>query len=245
MTVKQQLKLLLEHEYESEDGDLYKIGLLPGMTDVEIQIMRAELPNKYMPAEIKELLLFARGFVFYGLDEVRFDLSRFSLSKKLKITNFFPFSIVLASDGFGNYWILDIDSNGNWGAVFYLCYDPCVIVKHSESLKEFIWQIDEFGKKRKNSILDMIHEKDVVDIWDMNRGIEEKGKNDLYLTMENIDLPEKLLVADLRDKPIRSGFSWKKLSKSNNIVRPTDEHFWFAEKVDKPSFFSFLFGRKK
>src|SRR6186713_2867440 len=105
MTPKQQLESILSNKYESEDGDLYKIELLDGMTDSEIENLKNRLPDNNLPNEIEELLRFSKGFEFYGLEEVRFDaFGHFGFEEM------FPKSIQLAGDGFGNFWILDIDS---------------------------------------------------------------------------------------------------------------------------------------
>ena len=142
MTPKQQLESILSNQYESEDGDLYKVELLGGMTDGEIENLKSRLPNNTLPNEFDELLRFSKGFVFYGLEEVRFDaFSHFGFEEM------FPNSIQLAGDGFGNFWILDVDSEGGWNSNYYICHDPAVIVKHSENLSEFIKHVDEFGQK--------------------------------------------------------------------------------------------------
>ena len=45
MTLTEQLKSLLNETYISEDGDEYKIELLPGLTDNEIDILAKGLPK--------------------------------------------------------------------------------------------------------------------------------------------------------------------------------------------------------
>ena len=92
---------------------------------------------------------------FFGLlEEVTFDgIGQFGFEE------FFPNQVQLAGDGFGNFWILDINKNGNWGNVFYVCHSPAVIIKHSDNLTQFIEHVNEFGKNGKKSNLDIIHEE--------------------------------------------------------------------------------------
>ena len=154
MTPKKQLEAILTNQYESEDGDFYKVELLNGMSKSEIENFKDKLPNNNLPDEIEELLRFCKGFEFYGLEEIRFDtFGQFGFEEM------FPYSVPLAGDGFGNFWIMDIDSKGNWNSVYYVCHDPAVVVKHSENLAEFIKHVDEFGLKGNQSNLDIIHEK--------------------------------------------------------------------------------------
>lgn len=69
----EKLKSILGNEYETEDGDIYEIELLDGMDDQEITDFKQQLPDQFLLPEIEELLRFAKGFEFDGLDEVRFD----------------------------------------------------------------------------------------------------------------------------------------------------------------------------
>ena len=240
MTPKQQLESILSNQYESEDGDLYKVELLDGMTDSEIENLKNQLPDNNLPNEIEELLRFSKGFEFFGLEEVRFDaFGHFGFEE------IFPKSIQLTGDGFGNFWILDIDSKGNWNSVYYVCHDPAVIVKHSENLTEFIRHVDEFGQKGNQSNMDIIHEKTVMDIWNEKVGIMEKNEKDYDFEKGQVELPEMFLVADLTDKPIKTGFPWGKSGPNTKIIRPNDEAIWIVEKRVKQSFLSKLFGGKK
>jgi cell wall assembly regulator SMI1 len=128
MTVTEQLKSILTEQYVSEDGDEYKVELLPGLTEQDIDNLAKGVPSGQIPNDIRELLKFASGFEFSGLEEITFNgIGQFGFEE------IFPNSVQLAGDGFGNFWILDIDQSGNWGQVFFVCHDPAVVVKHSEN----------------------------------------------------------------------------------------------------------------
>jgi hypothetical protein len=242
MTVTEQLKSLLDQTYISEDGDEYKIELLPGLTDNEIDNLAKGLPTGQIPNDVRELLRFTKGFEFYGFDEITFDgVGQFGFE------NIFPYSVQLGHDGFGNFWILDIDSKGNWGNVFYVCHDPAVVVKHSETLSEFIKHIDEFGKDIQNSNLNIIHDKTVFDIWKDNNGFieinEARNSNDTTLKHFALTLADNFVVADLRNKPNKSGFAWGKFGPNlDKTIKCSDELIWGIEKPEKKGFFSKLFG---
>lgn len=240
MTPKQQLESILSNQYESEDGDLYKLELLNGLSDGELANLKNQLPNNHLPNEIEELLRFSRGFEFFGLEEIRFDaFGEFGFEAM------FPNSIQLAGDGFGNFWILDIDSMGNWNSVYYVCHDPAVIVKHSENLAEFIKHVDEFGQKGNQSNMDIIHEETVMEIWSEKVGI--MGRNERDYDFKNVQgiMPEFFLVADLTNKPIKTGFPWGKSGPNTKIIRPTDDPIWIIEQRRNQGFLSKLFGGKK
>jgi hypothetical protein len=242
MTVTEQLKSILNEKYTSEDGDDYKIELLPGLTNNEIDNLAKGLPTGQIPNDIRELLRFTKGFEFYGIDEITFDgVGQFGFE------NIFPYSVQLGHDGFGNFWILDVDSKGNWGNVFYVCHDPTVVVKHSDNLLEFIRHIDEYGKDIENSNLNIIHEKTVFEIWKNNNGFieinEARNSNDELLKNFALTLADNFVIADLRNKPNKSGFAWGKFGPNlDKAIKCKDELIWGIEKPEKKGFFSKLFG---
>lgn len=242
MTPKEKLKSISTEKYVSEDGDEYKVELKRGLSDQQIDELAKKLSVEKIPAEIRELLKFAGGFEFYALEEVTFDrVGQFGFEE------FFPNSVELAGDGFGNFWILDIDKNGNWGNVFYVCHDPAVIVKHSEDLNQFIEHVSDFGKNGNESNLDLIHEKVVTDIWNKDHGFTElenaKQSGDMVLKNFALALPDNFVIADLRNKPIKSGFAWGKFGPNiDNVKRHETELIWGVEKPIKKGFMSKLFG---
>lgn len=242
MTPLQQLKAILNEKYTSEDGDEYQVQLKPSLTDDEIDTLARALPLEKIPNEVKDLLKFSSGFAFHGLEEVTFDgVGQFGFEEM------FPTSAQLAGDGFGNFWIVDIQRSGDWGHVFYVCHDPAVVVKHSEDLASFINDVDEFGKKGRESHLDFIHEKVVMDIWGTNHGFIDRAdamnEGDQQLRTFASTLPENFVVADLRNKPISSGFAWGKFSPNGKIIRHETELIWGLEKNQKKGLISRLFGK--
>ena len=242
MKAIEKLKTILTERYVTEDGDEYKAELIQGMTEQQIDELAKQFPSGQVPAEIIELLKFARGFEFDALEEVTFDgVGLFGFEE------LFPCSVQLAGDGFGNYWILDVDRNGDWGGVFYVCHDPAVIVKHSDNLVQFLEHIDDFGKNGSNSNLDIIHEKTVMDIWRKDNGFMElenvRQSDDVILKNFASSLPDNFVVADLRNKPIKSGFAWGMFGPDiSKAKRHETELIWGIEKTVKKGLFSKLFG---
>lgn len=243
MTALEQLKAILSNRYETEDGDEYKVELKPALNDEEVDNLAKQLPTGHIPNDIRELLKFSSGFEFSGIDEVTFDgVGQFGFE------NVFPYSVQLAGDGFGNFWVLDVDKKGNWGHVYYVCHDSAVVVKHSEDLAEFIKHVDEFGKIGSQSHLDTIHEKTVMNIWNGDNNFIEvqQAKNSSDTTLKHFaeNLSDNFVVADLRDKPNGAGFAWGKFGPNiDNAVRHETELLWGFEKQKKKGLLSKLFGK--
>lgn len=242
MTVTEYLRSILSETYISEDGDEYKIELLPGLNDNEIDNLARKLPTGEVPNDVRDLLKFTKGFSFYGIDEITFNgVGQFGFD------NIFPYSVQLGHDGFGNFWILDVDSKGNWGHIFYVCHDPAVVVKHSDNLLQFIEHIHEYGKDIENSNLNIIHEKTVFDIWRYDNGFIElndaRNSNDTVLKNFALSLADSYVVSDLRNKPNKSGFAWGKFGPNlHKAVKCNDQLIWGIERAEKKGFLSKLFG---
>ncbi|MBJ7428521.1 MAG: SMI1/KNR4 family protein [Bacteroidia bacterium] len=243
MTPIEKLKSILTEQFVSEDGDEYKVELKEGLTDQQIEELAKGLPLGQVPTEIRDLLKFSCGFEFLGLEEVTFDgVGQFGFEE------FFPNSVQLAGDGLGNFWILDVGKNGNWGSVFYVCHDPAVIVKHSENLTQFIEHVDDFGKNGNKSNLDIINEKVVMDIWIKDNGFIEleiaRQSSDMILKNFAFSLPDNFVIADLRKKQNQSGFAWGKFGPNiHKAKRHETELIWGIEKQVKKGLLSKLFGR--
>lgn len=242
MTPIERLKFILKEDYVSDDGDEFKVELKDGLTDQQLEDLAKRLPTGQIPPEIRELLHFASGFDFYGLDEVTFDgIEQFGFEE------FFPISVKLAGDGLGNFWILDIDKKGDWKSVFYVCHDPAVIVKHSDNLAQFIEHVNDFGKNGSNSNLEIIHEKTAIEIWSNDNGFIElvNARQSIDFTLKDfaLSLPDNFVIADLRDKPNQSGFAWGKFGPNiDNVRRHETELIWGIERNSKKGLLTKLFG---
>ena len=239
MTPKEKLIFIQNNKYEDEDGDIFGINLLSGLTESELKLFAERLPSQKIPTEIRDLLILCKGFTFQPLEEVRFDAF-----EVFGFEEIFPYSIQLAGDGFGNFWILDIDGQGNWNCVYYVCHDPAVIVKHSENLSDFISHVDEFGFDQINSHLNIIHDRTVFEIYEEKVGILERNDKD-YPFEKSIKVDAPYLIADLKDLPVKSGFRWDISGSRTKILRPSDEPIWVIEKSVKQNLLSRLFNLKK
>ncbi|MGN7720201.1 SMI1/KNR4 family protein [Chitinophaga sp. 22620] len=230
MTPLEQLNAMLHEKYHTHQKEEYSVELMPGLSDSEIDNIAKQLRTRHIPEDIRELLQFSSGFLFYGLDAITFDGTR-----DFDLYNMIPNSIRIAGDGYGNYWVLDVDRNGNWGNVFYVCNDPAVIVKQSENITEFLQQLHEYGKEIKKSSIDVVHEIVVNDIWNRDDGLisreEARYSEDPELAEFAKQLPFNYMIGDLRNKPVGSGFAWGKHGADNRgIIRFREGYLWGIEK---------------
>lgn len=236
MSPLSQLKAIEHNQYIDEDENEFGIELMAPLSNEQIRAFAQQCPTQSIPADIQELLGYASGFLFSPLDQITFDsINQFGLEQ------IFPFSIQLAGDGFGNFWILDIAPDGNWGQIYYACHDPAVIVLHSTDLTQFIRHVDELGRHATNAHLNILHEQTVFSIWQNDNGFIDYNlacsSSDKILKEFAGSFPNNYVFADLRDKSMGAGFAWGKcISGVEKAVRHPSELIWAFEKSTKKSF---------
>jgi len=88
--------------FVNEDGDETPFELLPPLTNEELRNLEARIPCP-IPEDVRELLLFARGFEGV-LDRIDFSgvIGGFGFEVA------FPYTVDIAADGFGNFWIVGL-----------------------------------------------------------------------------------------------------------------------------------------
>lgn len=238
----QAFKELLHHNITTTNGKVYSITPLNPLSAAEIEALAQHLPGQRLPDDIIELLRFASGFSDNFFDEFSFvNADGFGLE------HFFPNVIELASDGTGNLWLQDIDYQGNWGAVYYACHDPAVIMKQADSLADFIKQIHDYALDENHSFFHQLYEDGPIKIWKLPKGgfisIEEaKKSSDKILKDFASQLPPDYLIADLRNKPVGAGFAWGRYySIMDKEIRCSDLPLWGIQ-PKKRNFFARIFN---
>ena len=119
---------------EDEDGQIEHLRLGPPMSASELAALERELPCA-LRAEVRELLLFARGFEDGPLESFEFG----GPSGGFGMKELFRSPLPLAHDGFGNYRIVDLHpTSTSWGPILYACHDPPVIVFQTASFEHAV-----------------------------------------------------------------------------------------------------------
>lgn len=228
-------------KFQSEDGDIDDIKLLPPLTDIELDKLQQKLPCR-IPDEARELLSYCRGF-----DGVLESIDFSGLDGGFGMEEIFPYALPIAHDGFGNYWIIDLTKEStNWGPIFFACHDAPVIVFQTASFAHFIEEVIRFGNPPWKSEIDDVHEEHHHRIWKQNPGMMtyeqclQSGDDDIAVFAES--LGQQYLFIDLRNPKIGDGFSWGRYGAQTVNKRCGDKRI-FAYEV-RPSLLQKLFGRR-
>jgi len=240
MTNLEIIKELKESTFIDEDGDSYKLEFQNPLTNKEIEDLKLKFPHNTIPEELLDILKFTKGWDGYGAEMVYFDsISEFGF------TGLFPQSISLGTDGFGNYWILDLLQNGQLGKVFFVCHDPAVMVLNAYNLNEHLSNLLDFYNDLIDSALISMDHSTVFRILKNNDNTLPKSEfSKLYPQyIEYLDQFEgdDWTVADLRDATNNDGFPWGKFGPRLEITRHPKELLWIL-KNKKKGILSRLFG---
>ena len=241
MTNLEIIKKLRESTFTDEDGESYQLEFQEGLTDLEIERLKEQFPNNNISTELIEILKETKGWDGYGPEMVYFDsIGEFGFWELS------PNSITLGHDGFGNFWILDIDKDGNLGKVFYASHDPAVFVIHSQNLNEYLNHLLEFYLKPEDCHMTEIHDQTVMTIWGKNEYCHSKSEFERkypefkdYLTKFE---GEEWTIADIRVGNNKDGFAWGKYGSNQFTERHPTELLWTIRNKKK-GLFSRLFGK--
>ena len=224
-----------------EDGRPEKIELLPALTEQELKAFDATLPVP-LPSEVADLLLYCRGFD--GLVEVDFTGETLSFEWE----SIFPYALPVASDGLGNFWVIDLQPKSvEWGPIYFACHDAPVILYQSATLARFLSELFLIFTPPFRSEVDDVHEDRLFDVWNKNPGVlsfaECRDSSDAALKGFASQLDESFQIIDLRGAVAGQGFSWGRYG-AKTVVKRFGSLPIFAYQMRR-SFFQRHFRRDK
>ena len=223
-----------------EDGHVVTLELLPDLSRAEMRDFVRRVPCR-VPEEIMELLG-ACGGLEGIIDQVDFAgrLPTFEFEAA------FPDGLPLATDGFGNFWLVDLHPNSvRWGPIYFVCHDAPVILYQSDSLEEFLIELFRMLEPPHESLIDDVHEDRPARVWRTNPGVLSYKQcllsEDPVLSAFARELDDTFRIVDLRGARPGDGFSWGRYG-PNARIRRFRTHAVFA--YEKPKgLVSRLLGR--
>jgi hypothetical protein len=215
---------------------------LPGLSKEELIQFRKELGG-VMPNDIDELLQYSAGFDYKKIGTVRF-----TGHEGFEFEEVFPCSVALLPDGFGNFWVVDVNpKSGSWGPVFYVCHDPPVVVVQAPELSTFLSQILDPHYSYPKNALNYVRKEAAMRIWRDDPWLtsvhDARILQDSHVSTFAKQLPDDFLIADLRSTEVGSGFSWGKAG-PNAVVRRGGTDLLFGVQKTPPGLLKRFLSRK-
>ncbi|MCE5240060.1 SMI1/KNR4 family protein [bacterium] len=229
-------------ELVDEDGNKSTIELLPPLAATEMAKLEERIGP--LPEDVRELLEFSRGFS--GVME---SVDLYGQHDYFSAREAFPHGHPIASDGFGNFWVVDVRPGAaTWDGIFFACHDPAVFVFQTDSLAEFLAEVIRFGNPPWESAINDVHEDHAMRIWhEKSRGLtvaDSLASDDDTLAEFAATLDDTFEIFDLREAGCGDGFAWGRYGPCTVLRRHGMERL-FAIQIPprKPSLLGRLFGR--
>lgn len=226
------------------------VRLRPGLSRERIAVFEAGLPGP-LPSDIKELLAYTEGF---ELTSARMPISMvggsthvlFTGREDLSFPELIPFPVVLLGDGAGNFWAVDVNPNGTWGVVLFICHDPAVVVIQATDTATFLGQM--LDPNDESNSLEYVMRTATMRIWAEDPWLipvrDARMVDDPVISRFAMQLSEAFDVIDLRSKEFGKGFAWGKGGPKASILRNGGE-LLFAVERKRASFLTHMFSSRR
>jgi len=229
----------------------HSVTLRPGLSEKEVARFQKQLPGP-LPGEIAELLSYSAGFDVASGQLLK--SSRAGDTARVLFTgsgnvglSILPCPVALLCDGSGNFWVVDVNPSGAWGAVLFVCHDPPVIAIQAADLASFLEQVLHPGGSDSNNTLDYVRNEATTRIWKDDPWLvsvqDARLAPDGTVSKFAEQLPENFRVADLRSMKVGSGFSGGKAG-ANADIRRNGPELVFGVEQKAAGLLSRIFSRR-
>jgi hypothetical protein len=187
-----------------------------------------------LSGHVRELVQYAAGF---SVDELAV---RFLGEHPFEFEGVFRCGIPIATDGAGNFWVVDVGADGSWRSVFFVAHDPPVVLVQARDLGAFIDQVFERPGR------ELTRDEAVVRIWKDNPHAMARAEavmsSDPAVRAFAQQLGDGFVVVDLRAGREGTGFPWGSAGPKTEVRRAGDD-LLFAVEQKKRGALARLFPR--
>jgi len=245
VTAIQQIEEAQRAKFVDQDGESIRFELLPALSTDEIDSLQEKI-GLALPQELRTLLAFCSGID--GNFPAALDFTGANMA--FEAEEIFPNGLPIASDGFGNFWVLDITPETTQAApVFFACHDAPVVLYQSADLSSFLAEIFRMNTPPHTSLLTAVHDDRVFQVWRRNPGVIDQpdaaASSDPSLQAFAATLPMHFQFIDLRNVSPGMGFSWGRYGPRTELRRHGYERIFAYARPPRTGFLARLFGRQK
>jgi hypothetical protein len=228
------LKKRLEERIERARSSGRAVTIDSPATRDEIDRLRSRCGG--LPPEILELV---ESVAAFSVDGIRVN---FRGEEPFEFEGMFACSIPIATDGQGNFWVVDVRPDGAWGVVFFVAHDPPVAIVQARDVASFIEQL--FDARDGSAISDDV----IATIRKRNPHVipreQALASPDVVVRAFAGQVDESFAIADIRDGAPGQGFVWGTAGPDTAVRRAGEELLFAIEKKKKKTGpFARLFSR--
>lgn len=155
----------------------------------------------------------------------------------------------IASDGCGNYWVVDLCPGAKkWGPIYFCCHDAPVMLLQAATVNQFVSEVLKLYTPPHESLVESIREDRLFEVWRKNPGVishaDALASPDTEIRNFASGLEASSEIVDLRNAPIGLGFSWGRYGPRTEITHFGALPIFAYRRPEKTSLMSRLFGRK-
>jgi SMI1 / KNR4 family (SUKH-1) len=223
-------------------GGAIRLDFAEPLIPAEIDDLRAQV-GAQLPSELTAVLAETRAID--GVEPI--DLTGRTMD--VEAGELSPAGIPIATDGAGNFWLLDLTPDDRETApVFFLCHDPPVFAFQSPTLGDFLYELFRKYEPPQRSLVRDVQEERVHEIWRRSPGVIGRdtalGADD-ELSAFASSLEESFEIVDLRAPEVGVGFAWGRHGPRTELRRHGYSRlFAYGPPEKKQGFFSRLRGRQ-
>ena len=196
--------------------------------------------------DVRDLLEFCSGMEEL-LEQIDFTGRSFTNSSKWDFL--LPHCLTIAHDGYGNFWVVDLQpGNAGWGPIYFCCHDAPVLLVQAHTVQQFVSEVFRMFVPPHASLIDDVHQDRLFAVWRKNPGVIPHAaalvSPDPDIQSFAAALDPFFDLIDLRDAPIGMGFSWGRYGPDTEVKRCGSKPLFAYKRPEKTGLFSRLFGRR-
>jgi hypothetical protein len=235
------LRRVRSDDLVDDRGREIRLDFADPLTRAEIDELGAEFEAP-LPGELIAVL--AETGAIDGAEPIDFT----GRTMDLEVGEVSPAGLPIATDGAGNFWVLDLTPDDRETApVFFLCHDPPVFAFQSPTLGDFLDELFRSYAPPHTSLVREVQGKAVHEIWRTNPGVIGRDAAlgaDVELVAFAATLEEEFDIVDLRAPEVGMGFAWGRHGPRTELRRHGYARlFAYGRPEKKQGFFSRLRGR--
>lgn len=231
MTAVDRIKAAQQAELVDKDGKPIHYKFLPPQSEEQIDALQKSL-GQPLPRELRELLAFCSGILCC------LDIDFTDRRKAFEAKEIFPDGLPLATDGSGNFWVVDLTPDtAETAPVFFACHDPPVILFQSGDVTTFLSEIFRMDTPPYKSLVVEVLGDELFQVWERNPNVISQAtaasSSDSALSAFASQLPPQFQIVDLRNVSPGMGFSWGRYGPQTEIRRYGHERIFAYAKPPK------------
>jgi hypothetical protein len=186
-----------------------------------------------LPTELLRLLAVTRGA------EALLDLDLTGRDHSVELAELMPAGLPIASDGSGNFWVLDLTPDTvDVAPVFFLGHDPAVLLYQAPDLATFVREALAAYRPPHVTLLDEVRADRLYDVWGTRPGAigQPKASESTNAALRDFAavLDRAWTIVDLRQREVGMGVAWGRYGPRTRLARYGWERIFGYAPYEKP-----------